>query len=196
MKTRFEDQGRYESEFLSEFLVRCPRCQRRAYVRSDGVPWTVKQAKLTCTACGHSDSWCSGEPKGNARGTARRRCPYCARWLEKRLTGSPSPREADLHCTACRIVVREPVSWMRIPGSLTLDPFFGCPLWFVGDVKGHVFWAYNPAHLNLIRNYVAATLRIRQPYRNRSVVSRLPAFLLARKNRAAVLKEIDRIAGA
>ena len=101
-----------------------------------------------------------------------------------------------LQCPKCRIVVREPQSFMRLPGSLTRDPYFDCALWFVGDIKGDVFWAYNDEHLKFIRDYVGATLRIRQPYKNSSLASRLPAFVLAKKNRAAVLKEIDRMTAA
>jgi hypothetical protein len=74
--------------------------------------------------------------------------------------------------------------------STPCDPYFGFPLWFVGAMKGQVFWAYNAAHLDFIKNYVEATIRIRQPNLNSSMASRLPAFLLDRKNRRAVLKEI------
>ncbi|HVF18587.1 MAG TPA: hypothetical protein VNA21_16810 [Steroidobacteraceae bacterium] len=195
MQQTFNDGGKREADFLTQFLVRCPRCEKRALVRSDGIPWTVTGAKLTCSSCGHNDSW-TGRAAGAAVKTAKRRCPQCARWLEKRFSGSPAQREVHQHCPSCRIVVREPVSWARIPGSLTRDPYFDCALWFVGDIKGNVFWAYNQEHLQFIRDYVAATLRIRQPNKNSSLASRLPAFLLAKKNRAAVLKEIDRMAAA
>lgn len=189
MQTRFSDGGKRDDEFLNEFLVRCPRCDKQALVRADGIPWRVKQARLTCASCGHSDTW-SVRP---ATRPPKRRCPQCSSWLEKRLRGSPSPREMHLHCPKCRIVVREPQSFMRLPGSLTRDPYFGCMLWFVGDIKGDVFWAYNSRHLAFIRNYVAATLRIREPKHNGSLASRLPAFLLAKKNRTAVLRELDRL---
>lgn len=85
----------------------------------------------------------------------------------------------------------EPISWSRTWQSTPCDPYFGYPLWFVGTVKGNVFWAYNAAHLSFIRNYVQATLRSREPNRNSSLASRLPAFLLGHKNRAAVLKAIS-----
>jgi len=192
MSRVFHDHGRREDEFLREFLVRCPQCDKQAIVRSDGIPWTVNRATLTCASCGHNKTW-SGRAPGAAVKTAPRRCPKCARWFERRITGSPNPRIVHLHCATCGLVVREPVSWMRIPGALTLDPYFGCKLWLIGDVKGDVFWAYNRAHLSFIRDYVAATVRVRKPHANGSLASRLPAFLLAKKNRSAVLKEIDRM---
>jgi hypothetical protein len=70
------------------------------------------------------------------------------------------------------------------------DPFFHLPLWFVGEVKREQFWAYNSAHLEFLKNYLGATLRIREPHINGSMASRLPAFLTDRKNRAAALKAI------
>jgi len=144
MHKKFHDGGKRAAEFLKELLVRCPRCEQQALVRSNGVPWRVTRATLTCSSCGHSDAW-------PGRAVQPGRSPTC-------------------------------------------DPYFGCALWFIGDIKGDVFWAYNREHLAFIRSYVAATLRIREPNQNRSLASRLPAFLLAKKNRTAVLKEIDRIA--
>ena len=85
----------------------------------------------------------------------------------------------------------EPILWSRNSQSTPADPYFGYPLWFVGSVKGDVFWAYNAAHLAFIRSYVQATLRIREPNRNASLASRLPHFLLDHKNRKAALKAIS-----
>jgi hypothetical protein len=85
----------------------------------------------------------------------------------------------------------EPIAWSRTWQSTPCDPYFGYPLWFVGTVKGDVFWAYNAAHLSFIRGYVQATLRIRDPDQNGSLASRLPRFLKDHKNRAAVLRAIS-----
>jgi hypothetical protein len=89
--------------------------------------------------------------------------------------------------------MREPIIWSRRGQVDACDPYFGYPLWLVGEVKGNVFWAYNSAHLSFIRNYVQATIRVREPNRNSSLASRLPHFLLDRKNRSAVLKEIAQL---
>jgi hypothetical protein len=106
---------------------------------------------------------------------------------------------AKLSCTSCGYSAQWSRDGYRAPAiasatrsrqSPPSDPHFGFPLWFVGQIKGHVFWAYNAAHLSFIKDYVAATVRIRQPNVNASLASRLPAFLLDRKNRSAVLKRI------
>ena len=82
------------------------------------------------------------------------------------------------------------------------DPVFGLRLWLSLRCCGETLWAYDRRHLGEIRAYVAADLRERvpDPYRvpnhwsNTSMISRLPRWLKARKNRAAILRAIDRLA--
>lgn len=190
---RFHDNGAYDAEFQREVAVRCPRCRRRAYVFSDGNGWRAMSAKLSCSSCGYNAHWNRGSYKGPAVGIAKRRCRYCGRWLERKYFGSPHAHEARLRCRGCNTEMRESISWTRRWQSNACDPYFGYPLWLVGEVKGSVFWAYNAAHLSFIRNYVQAAIRVREPNRNSSLASRLPHFLLDRKNRAAVLKEISNL---
>ena len=84
----------------------------------------------------------------------------------------------------------QPVGAIRRRLKQPCDPFFKLPLWFVGEIKRQQFWAYNAAHLEFLKNYLGATLRIREPHKNGSMASRLPAFLTDRKNRAAALRAI------
>lgn len=51
MSQRFQDLGASVYSFDREFLVRCPRCDRRADVRVSEI-----DARLTCTHCGVSRS--------------------------------------------------------------------------------------------------------------------------------------------
>ena len=135
-------------------------------------------------------------------------CPRCRR----RATVFPDAlswraKTARVTCTSCgynadwnTVKYRSPVTWRTPQRSSALrpllrqavpaDPFFKLPLWFVGEAKGGVFWAYNAAHLQFIKSYVGATLRIRRPQVNGSLASRLPAVLLDRRNRGAVLRAI------
>jgi hypothetical protein len=50
-----------------------------------------------------------------------------------------------------------------------------------------VLWAYNAEHLDFLEEYVRASIREREPNRNASLASRLPAWLKSAKNREAVL---------
>jgi hypothetical protein len=171
--------------------VRCPRCQRRGYVFSDGNGWRAKSAKLSCSSCGYSATWSRANDRSPATGIAKRRCLYCSRLLQRKYFGASHAHEARLRCPSCNVEMREPISWSRRWQSTPCDPYFGHRLWFVGEVKGRVFWAYNAAHLSFMRRYVQATIRIREPNKNSSLASRLPSFLLDSKNRHAVLKEIS-----
>jgi hypothetical protein len=58
------------------------------------------------------------------------------------------------------------------------------------DVRGEVLWAWSRAHLIAIRDYVALDHRIEK--RDGVPIGKLPSHFLLAKNRAAVVKEIDR----
>ncbi|WP_329456743.1 hypothetical protein [Streptomyces sp. NBC_01497] len=78
-----------------------------------------------------------------------------------------------------------------------LDPYFGLPLWLQAETRHGWVWAYNPEHLDLIRQFVQAPLRERPPWdsegRKMTVVARLPSWIKSAKNRVEVLRAIDRI---
>src|SRR5262245_58661574 len=181
---RFFDNGAYESQFLNEVAVRCPKCDKRALIVSDSPGWRAKQVRCSCSSCGYSATTSMGGLGGPANGVAKRRCRHCGLWLERTYRGMPQDRHARLHCPACKETMVEPIVWSRTFRRSPSDPYFGHPLWFVGDVKGNVVYAYNPAHLLFIKNYVDAKIRIRERNKNTSLASRLPSFLLDAKNRA------------
>ncbi|MFD4246830.1 hypothetical protein ACFWP3_35365 [Streptomyces sp. NPDC058525] len=77
-----------------------------------------------------------------------------------------------------------------------VDPYFQLPLWLQASCCGHVLWAYNVRHLDLLEAYVAAKLRERGelvPAAPTSLVERLPTWLKAAKNRTEVLRTIRRL---
>jgi hypothetical protein len=57
--------------------------------------------------------------------------------------------------------------------------------------------AYNLEHLDLLRRFVAADLRERDPWyehgRKMTYIGRLPAWIKSAKNRTEVLRAIDRM---
>jgi hypothetical protein len=77
------------------------------------------------------------------------------------------------------------------------DSYFGYDLWLRTDCIGHSLWAFNLRHLNLLESYVSATLRERSKdkwgWKNSSLVSRLPKWIKAGKNRDALLKAINKL---
>lgn len=70
-------------------------------------------------------------------------------------------------------------------------------LWLRGATRHGELWAYSLEHLDLIRRFVAADLRERDPWyehrRKMTCVGRLPAWTKSAKNRTEVLRVIDRM---
>ena len=88
---------------------------------------------------------------------------------------------------------REPVDWV-----------FGYNLWLQTPCCGQTLWAYNYAHLTFLASYVGADHRIglteaeaiEKGIRNSTLASSLPAWMIAAKNRANVLKAINKLRAA
>ncbi|NEA41229.1 hypothetical protein G3I76_60025 [Streptomyces sp. SID11233] len=85
-------------------------------------------------------------------------------------------------------------------GGPVRDPYFGLPLRLQARTRHGWVWAYNPAHLDLLRRFVAAGLRERpRPDGGTirmTVVARLPAWMQKAKNRSEVLHALDRARAA
>ena len=189
---RFYDQEKYEVEFTRHIQVVCPKCGMQATVLSDDYRWKAKVVKVSCLSCGYNENWKPG-PRGLSIGVVKRRCIYCGRRLEKKFTAIPHPHQARLECSSCHTVMLEAVTWYSQKNGPASDPYFGYSLWYSGLVNGQVLWAYNLEHLEFIKQYVAATVRLREPNKNATLASRLPSWILEKNNREAVLKEIKKI---
>ncbi len=140
----------------------------------------LTQVSVVCPKCG-------GHALASKSRVVCEACAYCGRWLEKRIAGPRHTFLTRLTCTGCGCKMDEKIVWRATIHRTPHDPYFGLPLWFVGTVKGHVVWAYNREHLAFLLALVSANLRQREPNRNSSMVSRLPTWLLAKKNRAAAV---------
>lgn len=98
-----------------------------------------------------------------------------------------------LRCKECGFFKDETVSSAVVGGPV--DPYFQRPVWLQASC-GHVLWAYNVRHLDLLEAYVAATLRERGDLAARALanlVERLPTWLKTAKSRAEVLRTIRRL---
>ena len=92
----------------------------------------------------------------------------------------------------------------RAAASLTFgtdgrDPYLRLPLRLQARTRHGVLYAYNAAHLDWIEAFVAAPLRERRigdGRANRSIASRLPAWVKAAKNREEVLRALAACAAA
>ncbi|MFF2775531.1 hypothetical protein ACFVU3_11530 [Streptomyces sp. NPDC058052] len=136
------------------------------------------------------------------------RCPGCAR--AARVVPAPGvdlgpdipkmflPRH--LVCRACGFSRRWNGCHVLFSGGTAgpaTDPYFGVPLWLQTDTRHGRLWAYDLAHLDLIRRYVQAPLRERAPWyetgRKMTLVARLPAWIKRAKNRDEILRAVRRL---
>ncbi|MEU9732934.1 hypothetical protein [Streptomyces sp. NPDC048002] len=110
------------------------------------------------------------------RGSVLVRCPRCDRIARF--------ARAEVICRSCGMC--GPVGAGTWPA-----------LWLRSDTRHGELWAYNLEHLDLIRRFVAARLRERDPWyehgRKMTAVARLPAWVKSAKNRAEVLRAVDRM---
>jgi hypothetical protein len=81
--------------------------------------------------------------------------------------------------------------------ATAVDPYFGLPLWLQAGFRGHLLWAYNLRHLDLLEGYVAARLRERHELPlttgSMTMITRLPVWIKAAKNRDEFLRTIGRM---
>jgi hypothetical protein len=77
-----------------------------------------------------------------------------------------------------------------------IDPHFGLPLLLVEAGRFGPIWAYNAEHLAALKGYISATLRERTSSAgNKSLFSRLPAWMKTAKNRDSVSKRLAKLEG-
>ncbi|MYS11744.1 hypothetical protein GTW71_36165 [Streptomyces sp. SID6041] len=132
-------------------------------------------------------------------------CPRCDGYA--RVTPHPAvpPEETQggsarldyprrLRCTGCGFTKDWKAGPLHVGGPV--DPCFQRPVWLQKSCCGHVLWAYNVRHLDLLNAYVGAKLRERGelvPWASTSLVERLPTWLKVAKNRTEILRSIRRL---
>jgi hypothetical protein len=99
-----------------------------------------------------------------------------------------------LVCEACGLTRDQPAT----PMGVMANPFMGRPPRLRAETRYGALVAWNEDHLDYLERYLAGVLREETPapeggVRNASVISRLPAWAKAAKNRDAVLKAIAKV---
>lgn len=190
---RYRDDVADEATFWTTILVVCPRCAREARVetRSDAV-------RMTCAHCGKSLGATGPEAaRGKGAFVARGTCRRCLAITvdERRMSARPGANlRPELRCKDCGSALKAQKCWFRLdPTTAPRDPWFGLPFFLQMRVGRHILWATNTRHLAFLSRYISATLRERDPYRNGSPASRLPAWMSDAKKRDAMLAAIARL---
>nr|WP_042365846.1 hypothetical protein [Streptacidiphilus neutrinimicus] len=136
-------------------------------------------------------------------------CPQCQRDAKVLpVVGAPEPghrpffaprRLICCHCGLAKTHTSRRLVFPHGTGHAMTDPYFGLPLLLQTETRHGWLWAYNPAHLTLIHDYVAASLRERAPWydtrKKMTLLARLPTWIKHAKNRTEILHAIDRIRG-
>ena len=120
------------------------------------------------------------------------RCSACAYVVPLPNAEQLAPVAAKLVCPACGLNKLQPVQAIVIHNTAH-DWHFHLPLWLQTPCCGQILWARNRDQLAFLERYVGAQLREEMPQINKSLVSRLPRWLKSAKNRAEVLRGIERL---
>jgi ribosomal protein S27AE len=130
-------------------------------------------------------------------------CPRCNSCARITLLAFPrkdwrAPRRLScIHCGYNRDSAK-PVNLPGIRSGPPVDDYFGESLWLQIPFGREVLWAYNQRHLALMTAYIRASLREheRNPqfgWRNSSLLNRLPRWMTSKKNRAEILKLLEKL---
>ena len=199
LQSRHVDEGLFLYSLADEVWVKCARCQFPGLVsaKSGDRRWL---ASFECEECKLTLDSTRGDWVGPIMYTGRRPCGHCGhQWLQPRIRQTDWPREVissmEACCEACnRNSVVDLSGHAFLEGADCRDPHFGMPLWLVDAGRHGPVWAYNAAHLRVLKAFVSATLRERsQNAGNASLISRLPGWMKEAKNRDAVTKRLIKL---
>jgi hypothetical protein len=180
----------YLLDFIDEVLVVCPECGQAAVVLARGGFVTPNPA-VRCASCGFNRVGWPAPDGVLVDAIARRRCPRCGRWLEKRYQRVLAKRREVVLSCPCKAQTAVALRFASVRLGEPYDPYFGYPLWLQKTIGRNVLWAYNRRHLAFLKSFVGAALRPREPGANRSLASRLPAWITKGTRRPNVLRGLQ-----
>lgn len=127
--TEFKAGLIFLEDFIDEVLVECPSCGNPATVIAQA-GLCDKAPAVRCRRCGFNRTGWPVTDRVLVHAVARRRCPRCGRWLEKRYQRVlVKRREVVLSCP-CKAQTTVARAFTGIRLGEPYDPYFGYPLWF------------------------------------------------------------------
>lgn len=122
-------------------------------------------------------------------------CPSCTRQALAR--ADYGLRRARLFCSRCgynkETSTETTIFGMKANVKKSAEEYFGAQMWFQHPFRDNTFWAYNPAHLAYLEQYISAILREHKDRRHFTLLEKLPKFYHESKNRTALLKIIEKL---
>lgn len=196
---RFQDENKWLGSFGDIINIKCPQCGSQAMVKRtfESQLYYNDKRVLECKNCYYSLKDVPLKYKAYVDS-------YCCNNVDKIKFESQllneKPDKIKIKCTVCNETKEfkpkiEEVSfvfaWDR---SVVREGFFNAELWYQNGFGKGFFWAYNLEHINYLERYIKADLRERNnngSY-NGTMISRLPKFVKAAKNRERLLKIIKK----
>jgi len=122
-------------------------------------------------------------------------CPSCGQ--KARASVDYEKEKARLLCPSCgynkEMDTESTVLGMKAHWQMAAHQYFNVALWLQQPFKNEVFWAYNEEHLAYLESYIGATLREHKDRSHFTLLEKLPKFYHEAKNRAALLKLIEKL---
>lgn len=121
-------------------------------------------------------------------------CPKC----QKQAIAKVLENEVRLICTHCgyhKLVstIITNANGKNAELKQAAHAYFGAELWLSASFKNDIVWAYNPAHLEYLEQYISAKLREHKDREHFTLLEKLPKFYHESKNRDALLKIIQKL---
>lgn len=180
--------------------IRCPRCARAAQVDQTGSMWRPEGVTLSCTHCGFARrdpaAFLAGKTDFAWMCWWNPRCERCGRPAVRGLRQVASRHAGRLtvrsHCSGCGHVSVMPARPFRWAGYDARDPYFDLPLFLTEPVGAKLLWAHNRAHLEMLAEWIGASLRERAiPSYHRTMMSRLPRWMKLASARPRLLRALE-----
>lgn len=122
-------------------------------------------------------------------------CPSCQK--KAIATADFENNKAILHCESCgynkQKTLETTVFGVKGKWQMAAHGYFDAELWLQHPFKNEVFYAYNGDELNYLEQYIAAGLREHKDRTGFTLLEKLPKFYHEAKNRAALLRIIDKL---
>ena len=218
---RYVDNGLSSLELLKpEIWVCCPKCEHLAKIKETTIASTQK-IEVICTYCSYRkklehyrsisydfvnyyfnlnsniEEWA-----GACKIAINKKCLNCKEGkykFEKDYTRkSIIPRYINVECNFCIKIQAFDHSQFEITklmaNKIGADPYYHFPLYLTTPVRQGLICAFNPQHLQILKNYIQADLRERKyPNYNKSYFSRLPDWIKSARNRKEIVKALLRL---
>ena len=194
---RHVDNGVWVGWFAKDVLAVCPKCGGPAAITCDR-SYRTENSRVSCLKCSFHKTADELSWSGAVNGIAKARCPHCGfKWLARKFTRKAAShgifKFTGITCSSCQRTTKVQIDWYPDRIGRPTDPSFGLPLWLQSPCCTETLWAYNAAHLQALRDYIAAGLREGTSGHHWSMFARLPKWMSAHKNRDAVLLRIERL---